>query len=236
LGLSYDWDREINTTDPKYYKWTQWIFEILFERGLAYQAEAAVNWCPALGTVLANEEVKDGKYVETGDPVERKTMKQWMLGSRLRERLSTTSTASTGKASRRAARVDWSAKAQCPVQVARSGQEFTITTRPDTLFGATSRAFAPEHALTLAIDAGTARCGQAYVGTSKNAATRPLKDEDQNRRLHAGPMRSIPSAKIDLDRRLCLADYGYGAIMAVPGHDTRDYEFATQFGLAIIEW
>ena len=79
LGLSYDWDREINTTDPKYYKWTQWIFQVLFERGLAYQAEAPVNWCPALGTVLANEEVKDGKYVETGDPVERRMMKQWML-------------------------------------------------------------------------------------------------------------------------------------------------------------
>ena len=77
MGLSYDWDREINTTDPKYVKWTQWIFQVLFERGLAYQAEAPVNWCPALGTVLANEEVKDGKYVETGDPVEKRLMKQW---------------------------------------------------------------------------------------------------------------------------------------------------------------
>ena len=79
LGLSYDWDREIDTTDPNYYKWTQWIFTVLFERGLAYEVEAPVNWCPALGTVLANEEVKDGRYVETGDPVERRLMRQWML-------------------------------------------------------------------------------------------------------------------------------------------------------------
>ena len=79
LGLSYDWDREINTTDPKYYKWSQWIFSVLYERGLAYEVEAPVNWCPALNTVLANEEVKDGKYVETGDPVEKRAMRQWML-------------------------------------------------------------------------------------------------------------------------------------------------------------
>ena len=79
LGLSHDWDREIDTTDPKYYKWTQWIFGVLFERGLAYQTEAPVNWCPAVGTVLANEEVKDGKYIETGDPVEKRMMRQWML-------------------------------------------------------------------------------------------------------------------------------------------------------------
>src|SRR5690606_9946305 len=79
LGLSYDWDREINTTDPNYYKWTQWIFKVLYDRGLAYEVEAPVNWCPALATVLANEEVKDGKYVETGDPVEKRAMRQWML-------------------------------------------------------------------------------------------------------------------------------------------------------------
>ena len=156
LGQAYDWDREINTTDPGYYKWTQWIFQVLFERGLAYETEAPVNWCPALGTVLANEEVKDGKYVETGDPVERRMMTQWMLritayADRLLEDLEDLDWPENIKAMQR----EWigrSEGADVVFKVADSGQEFTVfTTRPDTLFGATYCVLAPEHPLTLEV-------------------------------------------------------------------------------------
>ncbi|HOE67233.1 MAG TPA: leucine--tRNA ligase [Candidatus Hydrogenedentes bacterium] len=245
LGLSYDWDREIDTTDPKYYKWTQWIFQVLFDRGLAYQTEAAVNWCPALGTVLANEEVKDGKYVETGDPVEKRMMKQWMLritayAERLLEDLDGLDWPEGIKAMQR----EWigrSEGADVVFKVAGSGQEFTIfTTRPDTLFGATYCVLAPEHALTLAIATPEQRDNvEVYVDSAKKRSAQDrMKDEKTKTGVFTGAYainpvngKEIPIWTADY----VLADYGYGAIMAVPGHDTRDHEFATQFGLPIIE-
>jgi len=149
LGFSYDWEREVSTSDPGYYRWTQWIFLKLYEKGLAYMADVPVNWCPALGTVLANEEVKDGAYVETGDPVERRLMRQWMLkitdyAERLLEDLDDVDWPESVKEMQR----NWIGKshgADVVFHIADSDRTFTVfTTRPDTLFGATYCVLAPE--------------------------------------------------------------------------------------------
>jgi len=245
LGLSYDWDREIDTTDPKYYKWTQWIFEVLFERGLAYQAEAAVNWCPALGTVLANEEVKDGKYVETGDPVEKRMMRQWMLkitayAERLLEDLDDLDWPEGIKAMQR----EWigrSEGADAVFKVAGSDKEFTVfTTRPDTLFGATYCVLAPEHSLTLEITTPDQRGAVAqYVeAASRRSAQERMHEESGKTGVFTGAYAVNPVNQAEVPIWVAdyvLAEYGYGAIMAVPAHDTRDYDFATKFDLPIIE-
>src|SRR5690625_2857845 len=150
LGFSYDWDREINTTDPSYYKWTQWIFIKLYEKGLAYMDEVEVNWCPALGTVLANEEVIDGRSERGNHPVEKKPMKQWMLritkyADRLLEDLEELDWPESIKEMQR----NWigrSEGAEVTFKVAGNDKEFHVfTTRPDTLFGATYTVLAPEH-------------------------------------------------------------------------------------------
>jgi len=245
LGLSYDWDREIDTTDPKYYKRTQWIFEVLFERGLAYQAEAAVNWCPALGTVLANEEVKDGKYVETGDPVEKRMMRQWMLkitayAERLLEDLDDLDWPEGIKAMQR----EWigrSEGADAVFKVAGSDNEFTVfTTRPDTLFGATYCVLAPEHSLTLEITTPDQRGAVAqYVeAASRRSAQERMHEESGKTGVFTGAYAVNPVNQAEVPIWVAdyvLAEYGYGAIMAVPAHDTRDYDFATKFDLPIIE-
>ncbi|MCP4645207.1 MAG: leucine--tRNA ligase [bacterium] len=245
LGLSYDWDREINTTDPKYYKWTQWVFRVLFDRGLAYETEQPVNWCPALGTVLANEEVKDGKYVETGDIVEKRMMKQWMLkiteyADRLLEDLDDLDWPDSIKAMQR----EWigrSEGADVVFKVAGSGEEFTVfTTRPDTLFGATYCVFAPEHPLTpqVATDAQRAEV-EAYIeASSKRSSQDRMKEEREKTGVFTGAyaVNPVTGAEVPIwTADYVLAEYGYGAIMAVPGHDTRDYEFATKFELPIVE-
>ncbi len=152
LGFSYDWDREVNTSAVDYYRWTQWIFLKLYEQGLAYMAEVPVNWCPALGTVLANEEVKDGKYVETGDPVERRNMRQWMLkitvyAERLLDDLELVDWPEHVKEMQR----NWigrSEGAAVTFRIADRAESFEVfTTRPDTLFGCTYCVLAPEHPL-----------------------------------------------------------------------------------------
>ena len=245
LGLSYDWDREIDTTDPKYYRWTQWIFEVLFERGLAYQAEAAVNWCPALGTVLANEEVKDGKYVETGDPVEKRMMRQWMLkitayAERLLEDLDELDWPEGIKAMQR----EWigrSEGADAVFKVAGTDKEFTVfTTRPDTLFGATYCVLAPEHPLTLDIATPDQRdaVAQYIEAASRRSALERMREELEKTGVFTGAYAVNPVNQAEVPIWVAdyvLAEYGYGAIMAVPAHDTRDYEFATKFDLPIIE-
>ncbi len=245
LGLSYDWEREINTTDPKYYKWTQWIFQVLFERGLAYQAEAPVNWCPALGTVLANEEVKDGKYVETGDPVERRMMKQWMLkitayAERLLEDLDELDWPEGIKTMQR----EWigrSEGADVVFRVDGSNEQFTVfTTRPDTLFGATYCVLAPEHPLTKRIATPEQReAVEKYIeAASMRSAQDRMKEDREKTGVFTGayavnPVNGALAPIWTAD--YVLAEYGYGAIMAVPAHDTRDHEFARKFGLPIIE-
>ncbi|NLF58788.1 MAG: leucine--tRNA ligase, partial [Candidatus Hydrogenedens sp.] len=245
LGLSYDWDREIDTTDQDYYKWTQWIFTVLFERGLAYEVEAPVNWCPALGTVLANEEVKDGRYVETGDPVEKRMMRQWMLRiTAYAERLISDLDGLDWPEGIKAMQREWigrSEGADVEFTVAGSGEKFTVfTTRPDTLFGATYCVLAPEHPLTLQIATEGQRAAVAeYVAAAgRKSAQDRMRDEKEKTGVFTGAYavnpvngKEVPIWTADY----VLAEYGYGAIMAVPAHDTRDYEFAKNFGIEIIE-
>ena len=245
LGLSYDWDREINTTDPGYYKWTQFIFSILYERGLAYEVQAPVNWCPALNTVLANEEVKDGKYVETGDPVEKKAMRQWMLKiTEYAEQLLADLDGLDWPEGIKAMQREWigrSEGADVVFAVADSDKSFTVfTTRPDTLFGATYCVLAPEHSLSLEI--ATPEQREAVKTYTSAASQKSAQDRMKDERTKTGVFTGAYAVNPVNDARIpiwiadyVLAEYGYGAIMAVPAHDTRDYEFALKFGLPIIE-
>ncbi len=244
LGFSYDWDREINTSHADYYKWTQWIFLRLFERGLAYQAEVAVNWCPALGTVLANEEVSpEGTYKETGDPVERRLMKQWMLkitayAERLLADLDDLDWPEPVKKMQR----DWigrSEGAEVEFSIDGSDKNFTIfTTRPDTLYGATYCVLAPEHPLVMEIVSDDCRDAVvSYVDRSQKRSERDRRADVKEKTgvflgAHAtNPLNGEPVPIWIAD--YVLASYGTGAIMAVPAHDERDFAFATAFDLPI---
>lgn len=245
IGFSYDWDREINTTDPSYYKWTQWIFKILFERGLAYEVTVPVNWCPKLGTVLANEEVKDGKYVETGDEVVKKPMRQWMLkiteyAEKLLEGLDRVDWPEGIKTMQR----EWIGKstgADIRFKVDGKTAEFTVyTTRPDTLFGATYCVLAPEHALVKEITTPEqADAVKAYVdAAAKKSAQDRLAEAKEKTGAFTGAYAINPLNGNKLPIYIAdyvLGDYGYGAIMAVPAHDQRDYDFAKKFDLPIIQ-
>ncbi|MBC1291967.1 leucine--tRNA ligase [Listeria booriae] len=243
LGFSYDWDREINTTDPSYYKWTQWIFTKLYEKGLAYEAEVAVNWCPALGTVLANEEVIDGKSERGGFPVFRKPMRQWMLkitayADRLLDDLDLVDWPENIKDMQR----NWigrSEGAEVSFQVKDSDANFTVfTTRPDTLFGATYAVLAPEHDLVEKIV--TEEQKEAVAAYQKQVE---LKSELERTDLakdktgvFTGAYAINPANGEEMPIWIAdyvLIQYGTGAIMAVPAHDERDYDFAKQFGLPI---
>lgn len=243
LGFSYDWDREINTTDPEYYKWTQWIFEKLYENGLAYEAEIAVNWCPALGTVLANEEVIDGKSERGGFPVFRKPMRQWMLkitayADRLLDDLDLVDWPENIKDMQR----NWigrSEGAEVTFKIKDSDETFNVfTTRPDTLFGATYTVFAPEHEL---IEKITTPKQKEAVETYKKQVE--LKSELERTDLAkdktgvftgAYAINPINGEEVPIwIADYVLIQYGTGAIMAVPAHDERDFEFAQQFGLNI---
>ncbi|HEY3808250.1 MAG TPA: leucine--tRNA ligase [Kofleriaceae bacterium] len=246
LGLSYDWSRELATSDPRYYKWTQWIFEVLFERDLAYRAEVAVNFCPALGTVLSNEEVKDGKYVETDDPVEKRLLRQWMLkiteyADRLTEDLDGLDWPhGTLKAQR-----DWIGKSiGANVQFAIEGHDVistVFTTRPDTLFGGTYVVLAPEHALVDAITTPEQRAAvdayRAEVG-KRSERDRTVEAADAPKTgvftgafaINPANGKRIPVWIADY----VLASYGTGAVFACPAHDERDFAFATKFGLPIV--
>lgn len=245
IGFSYDWNREINTTDPSYYKWTQWIFKILFDKGLAYEVITPVNWCPKLGTVLANEEVKDGKYVETGDEVIKKPMRQWMLkitayAEKLLEGLDDVDWPEGIKTMQR----EWIGKstgADVVFKVADTNAEFTVyTTRPDTLFGATYCVLAPEHALVKEITTDAQRAEvEAYVAeAAKKSAQDRMADVKEKTGAFTGAYAINPlnGHKIPIYiADYVLGDYGYGAIMAVPAHDQRDYDFAKKFSIPMIQ-
>ena len=172
LGFSYDWDREISTSSPDYYRWTQWIFLKLYERGLAYVAEMPVNWCPALGTVLANEEVKDGKYVETGEPVERRNMQQWMLRiTAYAERLLADLDGLDWPDGVKDMQRNWIGKsvgADITFRVADRDLTFPVfTTRPDTLLGCTYCVLSPEHPLVPQITSAAQHAAvDAYVAAA----------------------------------------------------------------------
>ncbi|MFT6397148.1 MAG: leucyl-tRNA synthetase [Bradymonadia bacterium] len=245
LGFSYDWDREINTTDPKYYKWTQWIFLKLYERDLAYQAKIPVNWCPAQGTVLANEEVSDGKYIETGDPVERRLMRQWQLriplyAERLLDDLDLLDWPEPIKEMQR----HWIGKsegAECDFAIVGSEEKIRIyTTRPDTLFGATYMVLAPEHGLVQQVTSDENRAAiDAYIRVAGQKSDLERTDLAKGKTgVFTGAYATNPVNGQQIPIWISdyvLVTYGTGAIMAVPAHDSRDHEFATTFDLPIIE-
>ncbi|MDP5873746.1 leucine--tRNA ligase [Streptococcus mutans] len=245
LGFSYDWDREINTTDPNYYKWTQWIFTKLYEKGLAYEAEVPVNWVEELGTAIANEEVlPDGTSERGGYPVVRKPMRQWMLkitayAERLLEDLEDLDWPESIKDMQR----NWIGKstgANVTFKVKDTDEEFTVfTTRPDTLFGATYAVLAPEHDLVdIITTAGQAQAVADYkhqASLKSDLARTDLAKEKTGVWTGAYAINPVNGKEIPIwIADYVLASYGTGAIMAVPAHDKRDWEFAKQFNLDII--
>ncbi|HCV1756886.1 TPA: leucine--tRNA ligase [Staphylococcus aureus] len=245
LGFSYDWDREVNTTDPEYYKWTQWIFIQLYNKGLAYVDEVAVNWCPALGTVLSNEEVIDGVSERGGHPVYRKPMKQWVLkiteyADQLLADLDDLDWPESLKDMQR----NWigrSEGAKVSFDVDNSeGKVEVFTTRPDTIYGASFLVLSPEHAL---VDSITT---DEYKDQVKAYQTEASKKSDLERTdlakdksgvfTGAYAINPLSGEKVQIwIADYVLSTYGTGAIMAVPAHDDRDYEFAKKFDLPIIE-
>jgi len=281
LGFSYDWDREVDTTDPDYVKWTQWIFLQIYDtwydpeankgrpiselpipdalkkqgldavrlyqdsKRLAYQAENPVNWCPAMGTVLANEEVVDGKSEVGGFPVERRPLKQWLLRiTAYAERLLGDLDALDWSEGIKGMQRNWIGKSiGAEVQFQVSGFKFQVevfTTRPDTLYGATYMVLSPEHALVNQI---TTREQVAAVKDYQDQASR--KSDFDRTELAAKKKTGVFTGAYAInpanDEKIpiwiadyVLASYGTGAIMAVPGHDERDFEFAKQFGLPIV--
>ncbi|MDF9554283.1 leucine--tRNA ligase [Bacillus tropicus] len=245
LGFSYDWDREVNTTDPNYYKWTQWIFLKLFEKGLAYVDEVPVNWCPALGTVLANEEIIDGKSERGGHPVERRPMRQWMLkitayGDRLLEDLDELDWPESLKDMQR----NWigrSEGAEVHFNIDGTDEKFTVfTTRPDTLFGASYCVLAPEHALVADITTAEQKeAVEAYINSVKmksDLERTELAKEKTGVFTGAYAVNPVNGEKLPIwIADYVLATYGTGAVMAVPAHDERDYEFASTFNLSMKE-
>ncbi|EMW5615469.1 leucine--tRNA ligase [Enterococcus faecalis] len=244
LGFSYDWNREINTTDPEYYKWTQWIFTKLYEKGLAYEAEVAVNWVPELGTVISNEEVIDGKSERGGYDVVRRPMRQWMLkitayADRLLEDLELVDWPESIKDMQR----NWigrSEGANVTFKVAGTEESFTVfTTRPDTLFGATYTVLAPELELVKKITTPEQTAAvEAYIEeiSKKSDLNRTdLAKEKTGVFTGAYAINPVNGQEIPIwIGDYVLASYGTGAIMAVPAHDERDYEFAKTFGIDIL--
>src|SRR5699024_3559330 len=244
LGFSYDWDREVNTTDPDYYKWTQWIFLKLYKKGLAYEDDVPVNWCPELGTVLANEEVIDGKSEVGGFPVVKKPMRQWVLkiteyADRLLEGLDSLDWPESTKKMQR----DWIGKsigADIDFKVADTEANIRVfTTRPDTIFGATYMVLAPEHELVDEIT--TAKQRQAVTAYQEEARRKSDLERTELSKEKTGVFigayainpatgKEVPIWIADY----VLATYGTGAIMAVPGQDERDWEFAEKFDLPIV--
>jgi leucyl-tRNA synthetase len=244
LGFSYDWSRELATTDPAFVRWTQWIFLKLFERGLAYQAEVAVNWCPAQGTVLANEEVKDGKYVETGEAVERRFMRQWMLkitayADRLLKDLDELDWPDGIKAMQR----NWigrSEGAEISFPLAESSETLRVyTTRPETLWGATFVVLSPEHPVVNKLTTSSQRGAvEAYLDRTKKLSEVERAEERAKAGVFTGAFAINPATGQRVPVWIAdyvLMGYGSGAIMAVPGHDCRDHDFARTYGLPIIE-
>ncbi len=249
LGFSYDWDREVNTTDPAYYRWTQWIFLKLYEQGLAYEASVPVNWCPELGTVLANEEVIDGKSEVGGFPVERRPMRQWMLkitvyAERLLQDLDDLDWPESIKEMQR----NWIGKSEgahvvFPLKAgsADTGESIEVfTTRPDTLFGATYMVLAPEHPLVDRI--ATAEQKQAVDGYRETAARKTDLDRTDLNKDKTGVFTGAYAVNPVNNEEIpvwiadyVMMSYGTGAIMAVPGHDERDWEFARKYDLPIVE-
>ncbi|MBF0713782.1 leucine--tRNA ligase [Gemella sp. GH3] len=244
LGFSYDWDREVNTTDPDYYKWTQWIFIQLYNKGLAYVDEVPVNWCEALGTVLSNEEVIDGVSERGGYPVERRPMRQWVLKiTEYAERLLNDLDDLDWPESLKAMQRNWIGKsegAEIFFNVADTDLDFkAFTTRPDTLFGATYCVLAPEHKLVEKITTEDQKEKvNSYVEMVKRKSDLARTDLNKDKTgVFTGAYAINPFTKKKIPIWIAdyvLNSYGTGAVMACPAHDERDYEFAKKFNLEII--
>ena len=245
LGFSYDWDREIDTTDPEYFKWTQWIFLQLFNKGLAYEANIPINWCSSCKTGLANEEVADGKCDRCNQPVVKKDLRQWMLKiTAYADRLLTDLDKLDWPEPIKLMQRNWigrSEGAEVDFIVEKHNLELTVfTTRPDTLFGATYMVLSPEH---LAVETITTSEQKEAVANYQQQAR--LKSDLERAHLDkskTGVFTGAYAINPVNDERIpiwiadyVLSTYGTGAIMAVPAHDQRDFEFAQQFGLPIIE-
>ena len=243
LGFSYDWDREVNTTDPNYYKWTQWIFKKLYEKGLAYVDEVPVNWCPALGTVLSNEEVIDGKSERGGHPVERRPMRQWVLKiTDYAEKLLADLDILDWPESLKAMQRNWIGKsvgAEIDFKIEGTDKVFTVfTTRADTVFGVSYCVLAPEHKLVEEIvTQGQRAAVEEYLDIVKRKSDLERTDLNKDKTgvfTGAYAINPVNGEKVELwIADYVLASYGTGAVMAVPAHDERDYEFATKFNLPI---
>ncbi len=249
LGFSYDWSREIDTTDPGYVRFTQWIFLELYRLGLAYQAEVTVNWCPALGTVLANEEVVDGKSERGSHPVERRPLRQWMLKiTAYADRLTRELEGLDWPAGTLVMQHEWIGRSEGAEAFFRiegktgTGDDagfWVFTTRPDTLFGATYCVLAPEHPLVATLTKAERRTEvERYVSEAKHRAERDrLAKKDKSGVFTGSYAKNPANGKLV---PIWVADYvlwgyGTGAIMAVPAHDERDWDFAKKFELPIIE-
>ena len=243
LGFSYDWDREVNTTDPNYYKWTQWIFKKLYEKGLAYVDEVPVNWCPALGTVLSNEEVIDGKSERGGHPVERRPMRQWVLKiTDYAEKLLADLDILDWPESLKAMQRNWIGKsvgAEIDFKIEGTDKAFTVfTTRADTVFGVSYCVLAPEHKLVEEIvTEGQKAAVEEYLDIVKRKSDLERTDLNKDKTgvfTGAYAINPVNGEKVEIwIADYVLASYGTGAVMAVPAHDERDYEFATKFNLPI---
>ena len=246
LGLSFDWDREINTTDPGYYKWTQWIFLQLFKKGLAYKKKMSVNWCTSCKCVLANEEVVNGVCERCGSEVIHKVKSQWMLkitayAQRLIDDLSDVNYLERVKTSQ----INWigrSTGAEVEFDTTGGDKLLIYTTRPDTLFGATYMVMSPEHpyiekwADRITNMDAVREYQEVSARKSDFERTEMAKDKTGVRLEGVAAINPVNGKEIPIFiSDYVLMSYGTGAIMAVPGHDTRDWEFAKKFGLPIIE-
>ena len=243
VGFSYDWDREIATSEPSYYKWTQWIFTKLYEQGLAYEAEMLVNFCPTLGTVLANEEVEDGVTKEGGYPVERRPLKQWILKiTAYADRLIQDLDLVDWPESLKKLQINWIGKsegAHIDFKTEDGAQTISVfTTRADTLFGATYLVIAPEHSLVNKLTTADQKADiENYCQETAKKSDLSRTDLNKNKTgvftgsyaINPVNQQKIPIWVSDY----VLMMYGTGAVMAVPAHDERDFEFATKFNLPI---
>jgi len=242
FGYSFNWDREISTCEPDYYKWTQYLFIQFFKKGLAYQKKVPVNWCPALKTILANEEVIEGKSERGGHPVVKKPVKQWLLAitkyaERLLQDLDTISWPERTKEGQR----NWIGKSQGArifFSIKNSKKHLEVfTTRPDTIFGTSFMVLAPEHPLTIEITPDTYKKNVTeYLEKTTHISDVDRKTSAHKTGVFTGAYAIHPFTKEEIPLWISdyvLMDYGTGAIMAVPAHDERDFEFAKKFNLPI---
>ena len=244
IASLYDWDMEVNTTDPKFYKWTQWIFVQMFKKGLAYEKEMPINWCPSCKTGLANEEVVNGCCERCGAEVTKKNLKQWMLKiTAYADRLLADLDKLDWPEKVKKMQADWIGKsygAEVDFKLENSDEKITVyTTRPDTLYGATFMVLAPEHAMAKALATDETRADvEAYIQMAANKSSVDRLQGKEKTGVFTGSYAINPlnGAKVPIWLSdYVLADYGTGAIMCVPAHDDRDFAFATKFNIPIIQ-